>query len=105
MPPECAAAFDERSLEAVLAMIEPTRCRILVLLRQRGPMSVQDIAKNFKSGRPAISHHLKVLKSSGLVQAEREGQEIFYSVLMPRITGTLRALADSLESCCKESSK
>jgi ArsR family transcriptional regulator len=105
VPARCAGAFDERSLEAVLAMIEPTRCRILVLLGQRGPLCVGDIANGFKISRPAISHHLKILKSSGLVETEREGQEIYYTARIDRITGTLRALADSLEACCQEPSK
>ena len=87
-------------------MIEPTPGRrILMLLGQRGPMCVGDVANGFRISRPAISHHLKVLKSSGLVETEREGQEIYYSVRMSRITGTLRALADSLEACCSGASK
>ena len=63
-------------------------------------MCVGDIAARFKASRPAISHHLKVLKSSNLVETEREGQEIYYSVCMDRIVDTLRALADSLDRCC-----
>ena len=105
VPVRCAAAFDERSLEAVLAMIEPTRCRILALLGQRARLCVGDIAKCFKISRPAISHHLKILKTSGLVETEREGQEIYYSARIERITGLLRALADSLEACCPGRSK
>lgn len=105
LPARCAAAFDERALEAVLAMIEPTRCRILALLGQRGRLCVGDVAKCFKISRPAISHHLKILKTSGLVETEREGQEIYYSARIDRITGLLRGLADSLESCCPRSSK
>ncbi len=105
VPARCAAAFDERSLEAVLAMIEPTRCRILAVLAQRGRLCVGDVARGFKISRPAISHHLKILKTSGLVETEREGQEIYYSARIDRITGLLRALADSLESCCPRSSK
>lgn len=105
VPSRCAAAFDERSLDAVLAMIEPTRCRILAVLGQRGRVCVGDIAKCFNISRPAISHHLKILKTSGLVETEREGQEIYYSARIDRITGLLRALADSLEACCPRSSK
>jgi ArsR family transcriptional regulator, arsenate/arsenite/antimonite-responsive transcriptional repressor len=95
-----ASPSDEQALEAVLAAVEPTRLKILFLLGSRGRLCVGDIASGFKISRPAVSHHLKVLKSSGLVQTEREGQEIYYSVRVSRIVDTLRALADSLEHCC-----
>ncbi len=91
---------DEQALEAVLAAVEPTRLKILFRLGNRGRLCVGDIASGFKISRPAVSHHLKVLKSSGLVETEREGQEIYYAVRVSRIVDTLRALADSLEHCC-----
>lgn len=94
------ATMDEEALQAVLAAIEPTRLKILFLLGRRQRMCVGDIASGFKISRPAVSHHLKVLKNSGLVQTEREGQEIYYAVRMNRIIGTLRALADAMERCC-----
>ncbi len=95
-----ASPADERALQAVLAAVEPTRLKILFLLGNRGRLCVGDIASGFKISRPAVSHHLKVLKTSGLVQTEREGQEIYYAVRIDSIIDTLRALADSLEHCC-----
>ncbi len=98
--PASEGTLDDRALEAVLAAVEPTRLKILFLLGNRGRLCVGDIASGFKITRPAVSHHLKVLKNSGLVQTEREGQEIYYAVRINRIIDTLRALADSLEHCC-----
>lgn len=96
----CGAGVDEHALQSVLAAAEPTRLQILFLLGRRGRMCVGDIASGFKISRPAVSHHLKVLKTGGLVQAEREGQEIYYAVQMDRVIDTLRALADALDRCC-----
>jgi len=95
-----ASPADGQALEAVVAAFEPTRLKILFLLGKRGRLCVGDIASGFRISRPAVSHHLKVLKNSGLVQTEREGQEIYYAVRINRIIDTLRALADSLEHCC-----
>jgi len=100
MPKELHAAVDEKALATVVAAAEPTRLTILFLLGKKGRMCVGDIARRFKASRPAISHHLKVLKNCSLVQAEREGQEIYYFVHMDRVVDTLRALADSLDQCC-----
>ena len=54
------------------AIADPTRRRILGLLRG-GRRSVGEIAKNFHTSRPAISKHLRVLRSAGLVVTRREG--------------------------------
>lgn len=94
------SALDERALASVAAAAEGTRLRILFFLGREGPRCVGDVAQRFKSSRPAISHHLRVLKSCELVEAERRGQEIFYSVRRDRLVQTLRDLADSFERCC-----
>jgi DNA-binding transcriptional ArsR family regulator len=54
------------------AIADPTRREILNLLRQ-GPQAVGDIAGNFRTSRPAISRHLRLLKSAGLVVARQRG--------------------------------
>jgi DNA-binding transcriptional ArsR family regulator len=59
--------------EAVFrAIADPTRRRILGLLRNRA-CTVGEIAANFRTSRPAISKHLRVLRSAGLVVAKSEG--------------------------------
>ncbi|MGH8317375.1 MAG: metalloregulator ArsR/SmtB family transcription factor [Steroidobacteraceae bacterium] len=54
------------------AIADPTRREILNLLRRRSH-SVGEIAGNFRSSRPAISKHLRLLKSAGLVISHRHG--------------------------------
>jgi len=54
------------------AIADPTRREILGLLRG-GPRTVGEIAANFRASRPAISKHLRVLRSVGLVAARRDG--------------------------------
>ncbi len=99
-PISCSAPVDAGELESLLAAIEPTRIKILFLVGKRGRMCVGDIAQHFRVSRPAISHHLKVLKVSGLLETEREGQQIYYALSKARIVATLRTLADEFERCC-----
>ena len=54
-----------------------------------------DIAGQFHLSRPAISHHLKVLKDAGVLDSEKVGQEVYYWLECERIVATLRALADA----------
>ena len=59
------------------ALADPTRRKILKLLK-RGMLSAGEIADHFRVSAPAISRHLKVLKSAGLVRDMQAGKFIFY---------------------------
>jgi DNA-binding transcriptional ArsR family regulator len=54
------------------AIADPTRREILRLLRG-GQQSVGQIASNFPTSRPAISKHLRLLRSAGLVVTRENG--------------------------------
>jgi ArsR family transcriptional regulator len=61
------------------AFSDPTR-REIVRMLQEGDMGAGAIAERFDMTKPSVSHHLGVLKSAGLIRAERRGQEIIYSL-------------------------
>jgi DNA-binding transcriptional ArsR family regulator len=54
------------------AIADPTRREILRLLRG-GQQTVGGIAGNFRMSRPAVSKHLRLLRSAGLVDTRQEG--------------------------------
>lgn len=54
------------------ALADPTRRRIVVLLRAR-PRTVGGLARELPVSQPAVSQHLKVLREAGLVRSERDG--------------------------------
>jgi len=54
------------------AIADPTRREILGLLRG-GRHTVGELALNFRSSRPAISKHLRLLRSAGLVVTHQQG--------------------------------
>lgn len=58
--------------EVFRAIADPTRREILNLLRGGG-QTVGEIAANFRTSRPAISKHLRLLRSAGLVGTEQKG--------------------------------
>jgi len=61
------------NLNVVLrAIADPTRREILNLLRG-GQHTVGELAANFRTSRPAISKHVRLLRSAGLVVARRRG--------------------------------
>ena len=62
----------KRSNAVFRAIADPTRRRILGLLRDRRH-SVGELAANFRTSRPAISKHLRLLRFAGLVTTKKEG--------------------------------
>ena len=68
-------AFDT----TIRALSDPTRREILRALRT-GDLTAGDIASRFPITGASISHHLNVLRDAGLVQSQREGRTIVYSL-------------------------
>src|SRR5215469_14950915 len=80
--------------EMLGALSDPTRQTVLDLLRQR-PSTVGELASRLPVSRPAVSQHLHVLKSAGLVEEERRGTRHYFR-LNPRSLAELRAHIDSM---------
>ncbi len=78
-----------RMAEVLKALSVPSRIRILELLKAEGALPVKQIAGTLEMTSPAVSQHLKVLRHAGLVNAERQGYWVPYSVN-----------ASALSDCC-----
>ena len=63
----------------IRALADPTRREILRVLRA-GPLTAGEIGSLFPLTAASVSHHLGVLKEAGLVQAERDGRNIVYTL-------------------------
>lgn len=63
----------------IRALADPTRREILRMLRECD-LAAGEIAARFEMTAPTVSHHLSVLKEAGLVQAERNGRSVVYSI-------------------------
>lgn len=67
----------ESLLEKIRAAGEPTRLRLLALLRHQD-LSVGELVQVLGQSQPRLSHHLKVLSESGLAERLPEGAFVFY---------------------------
>jgi len=65
--------------EALLAIAEPNRRRILQLVTT-DELSAGEIASRFEITRPAVSQHLGVLRQAGLVSERRDGTRRLYRI-------------------------
>ncbi len=71
----------EENLNLVFhCLADPTRRKIIGLLREMGEMLVGDIAKAFDMSLNGVSKHLKVLEKAGLITRRIEGRRHHISV-------------------------
>jgi ArsR family transcriptional regulator len=94
------AATDKLSL-ALRAVADPTRRKILRLLHPTGAVrktgapegwTASDIEQRIKLAQPTISHHMKILRNAGLVEANKEGTWVRYW----RVESAIRAVRKGL---------
>ena len=80
--------------EVYKALADPTRRRIIQLLRER-EMSAGEIAEHFEISKPTLSGHFNVLRAAGLVETERNGSTIIYRLNITVLEEGLMALFDT----------
>ena len=81
------------------ALADPTRLKLLKLLCQQhepDALCVNALAGLLRVSQPAISQHLRVLKSVGLVRGERRGYHVHYSVDPDALRRYQRLLSETL---------
>lgn len=67
-------------MNAFAALADDTRREIVRLVAKNGELTSTEIGENFNITAPAISHHLKVLKSAKLLNMKKEAQKRIYSL-------------------------
>jgi ArsR family transcriptional regulator len=77
--------------EVYKALADPTRRRILELLRER-EMSAGELAEHFDLAKPTLSGHFAVLKAADLVQSEKHATTITYRLNISVLEEALLAL-------------
>ncbi len=107
-PARPCAGFDVREAAQALADCTPlffalgetARQQIVLLLTQFDALNVNQLAERLPLSRPAISHHLKILKDAGLVTVRPSGVENLYALRIApglaqieRLIGQLQAMA------------
>ena len=65
-------------------------------------INVSNLSAKSKLSRPAISHHLKVLKDTGLIKPLKVGTQIFYQLSLSENFKTVSNLINSMENILKK---
>ena len=82
--------------DVLKTLASPRRLEILHELA-RGPIEVGRLATQIGATQPNVSQHLAVLRSAGIVEAERDGREVRYRLSDPDVMvacGLMRAVLE-----------
>lgn len=76
------------------------RQKILLILAESGTdgMDVQDITAKTHLSRPAISHHLRILKDAGMIISHKKGTQIYYFIYIQNALERLMDLIATVEN-------
>ncbi|MDR5710048.1 MAG: helix-turn-helix domain-containing protein [Armatimonadota bacterium] len=77
------------------ALGDPARLLALRLLARWGTLCVCQLQAALLLSQPTVSHHLKVLREAGLVEAQRRGPWVYYRIrkdVLKRLAAELLAL-------------
>jgi DNA-binding transcriptional ArsR family regulator len=90
------------------ALGDPTRLRILQLLRAEGELSAGELTRRLGQPQPRVSNHLACLRWCGFVTTRRDHRVIYYRLADDRVAalleladGLLASNADHVAACCR----
>ena len=97
----CATGLDaplardqaEQLARVLKALGDPARLQLLTLIRAAGEACACDLTEPVGLSQPTVSHHLKVLREAGLVQSQKRGTWVWYSVVPSRLEDLRRVLS------------
>ena len=81
----------ERSAAGAKALADPTRLTLAVALRDGGELCVCDLSWIAERAENLVSHHVRALRTAGLVGSRRDGKMVMYD-----LTDRGRALVDAV---------
>ncbi len=84
-----------RSMAQVfVALGDEHRQRILLTFDKRERLTVGQIAEVSTLSRPAVSHHLKILRQAGVLEAQKIGKEVYLRINRQMLEETLANVLD-----------
>jgi len=93
--PRSKATLVDPDVQLLQALGHPTRLSIVRELTGGGEVCACDFTTCCDVRQPTVSHHLRILREAGVIEAERRGTSIWYRIV-PGAAERLRALASEL---------
>ena len=98
--PKSIEGVDFAALRRCLAALsDPTRQQIVAVLSKER-LNVGELTERFALSQPAISHHLRILSTAGLLIQERHGRERVYRLDTKCCRGLADQFRNFMAQCC-----
>ena len=84
---------------------DETRFEILELLQKDNELCVNDFVEKLKKDQPLVSHHLKTLKTCGIVKSREEGKKAMYTISNSQLSSlisTVTKTSKKIPNLCKD---
>ena len=85
----------EKAAYILKTIAHPTRLAIIALLEEHPRLSVNELCANLECEQSLVSHHLSNMRIKGLLKAEREGTNIYYSLKAKEVS----QIVEIIENC------
>ncbi|HQB51216.1 MAG TPA: metalloregulator ArsR/SmtB family transcription factor [bacterium] len=83
--------------EILGALTDPSRRKIIKLLSKKN-LNAGQIGKHFDITAPSLSHHLATLRQAELVEQERQGRQLIYSLKRQTLEKTAEQLLNLIKT-------
>lgn len=90
-----------QSLPFFTALGDETRQQLLLLMMDGVSRSVAELTAETKLSRPAISHHLRIMKTAGIIIEHKKGRQIYYQPTSGQYFETVKELINQVDEALK----
>ena len=100
-PPSLDDGLTAELAEIFRLLGDPTRLRIVIACLA-GPESVSVLAERIGASQSLVSHHLRLLRATRILRAERRGKQVFYSAADDHIRDVLGDMIEHVGEAAEE---
>lgn len=86
--------INPNDLSILKVLSHPIRMQLVIFLIERNYSNVNTMAEHFEIPQSTVSQHLTRLRERNIVNYERKGAEVYYSIDNPKVTAIIKILAD-----------
>ncbi|AHA29626.1 MULTISPECIES: ArsR/SmtB family transcription factor [Exiguobacterium] len=97
---DAAVGYFQDAIPIFQVLSDVNRQAIIIELARYDRLNVSQLDEKISLSRPAISHHLKVLRAAGIVASEKVGTENYYYLTLQEAVNVLKTLTAAIEEDC-----
>ena len=90
------AVTEPREMQRVFEALSSMPRRKILAYLSAGSLTAGEIADRFEMSKPSVSQHLNLLEAAGLIEKEKRGQFVHYSLVRSNLVNTLNGFVQEI---------